>query len=124
MRQFLLAVIALGLGACSSVTPPATASTAAAAEEAPATPLDLRINQLVDVLKGDIKPEDYFDDSFLAAVPAAQFSSILKSMIAQYGQPIAVIHIDKKSPEGAAIKVEFEKAGFLDQPQCEQHSAE
>jgi len=110
MKRFLLIAVALSLSACSSITPPATASTAPAAEEVSATPLDLRISQLVDVVKGNIKPEDYFDDSFLAAVPAAQFSAILKSMIARYGQPLAVIHVDKKKPEGAALKLEFEKA--------------
>jgi beta-lactamase class A len=73
-------------------------------------PLEQRISELVGALKGDIAPADYFDPAFLAAVPADQLAAITKSIIAQYGQPVEVLTIDRKSATGATITVAFEKA--------------
>jgi hypothetical protein len=114
VRSILLATAMLSLSACAAVTPHASAKPAppAAAPEKMQSPLALRTNQLVDLLKGNIKPEDYFDDRFLATVvPAAEFTGIVQGLIAQYGQPIRVIS-SKVGPTGYSAKllVEFEKA--------------
>jgi beta-lactamase class A len=74
------------------------------------SPLDLRIGELVAVLKGSIAPADYFDPTFMAAVPAEQMSAVANSIIAQYGQPQEVLTIDQKSPEAATVTIAFEKA--------------
>lgn len=102
-------LLALSLSACSqsltaqSPGPPLSVGL-------PATPLDLRIEQLVPLLNGQVKPEDYFSPTFLAAVPAAQFKAITDGLIAQYGKPQKVTGMSRRNPNGASLKVAFEKA--------------
>jgi beta-lactamase class A len=74
------------------------------------SPLETPINELILLLKGKIAPKDYFDPTFLNAVPEAQFLKISKDIIAQYGQPIRILNIDKKSQESAIVTIEFESA--------------
>ncbi|NJM51504.1 MAG: hypothetical protein HC843_12075, partial [Sphingomonadales bacterium] len=118
MKYIILAAAMLGLSACATVTPPASASVdnkPAPAQTAPSgktesAALDIRIPQIIPVLKGEYKPEDYFSEQFLAAVPPAQLAQLSSSIIAQYGQPLRVIEIKKTSPDSAIFQVEFEKA--------------
>ncbi len=114
MNRLILLCAAASLSACSTVAPTVLANpvpgSAPVSTPTAQSPLDLRIGELVGALKGDIAPADYFDPAFLAAVPAEQLSAITKSIIAQYGQPINVLTIDKKSATGATISVAFEKA--------------
>lgn len=76
----------------------------------PATPLDLRIEQLPAMLAGELKYEDYFAPSFLAVVPTAQLKSLSEQFIAQHGKPLKVTGIERQGPTGATIKIEYEKA--------------
>lgn len=76
----------------------------------PAVPLDLRIGQLLRVLKGEVSPEQYFAPSFLGVVSPEQFKAVTDGMIAQYGQPQRIISVDKRGAFGATVKVAFEKA--------------
>ncbi len=110
MNRLLLLAAAASLSACSTVAPTVMANPTPVSAPAAKSPLDLRIGELVGVLKGSIAPADYFDPTFLAAVPAEQMSAVATSIIAQYGQPIDVLTIDQKSPEAATITVAFEKA--------------
>ncbi len=111
MRQLLLAAVALCLGACAAIAPPASASAANAQQASEeASPLDSRVSGLVALLAGEAKPEDYFADSFLAAVPPAQFSQISDSLIAQYGKPVSAAITKRLSANSAEVAVTFEKA--------------
>ncbi len=107
MNRLLLLCAAASLSACSTVAPTVLANPAPASVT---SPLESRIAELPAALKGDIAPADYFDPTFLAAVPAEQLSAFAKTIIAQYGAPTAVLSIDKKSATGATITVAFEKA--------------
>lgn len=73
-------------------------------------PLDQRIAQLDAVLKKKIPLEEYFAPAFLSAVPATQFTGILDSMIAQYGQPLYVASDTHRSKTGATVQYAFERA--------------
>ncbi len=73
-------------------------------------PIDQRIAQLDAVLKKKIPLEEYFAPAFLSAVPAAQFTGILDSMIAQYGQPLYVISDIRRGKTGATVQYAFERA--------------
>jgi beta-lactamase class A len=111
-RLFLLCA-ATCLSACSTIAPIANANPApkpTPTQSIVAPPLEQRVSELVAAIKGDIAPADYFDPSFLAAVPADQLAAIIKSIIAQYGQPLEVIGLDKKSDSGATVTIAFEKA--------------
>lgn len=83
---------------------------AAAAQATPATPLDLRIGQLVPILNGKAPLEDFFTPSFLAAVPPAQFKAISDSFTRQYGSAVAISAVQKYGPNSAVLQVEYEKA--------------
>ncbi len=108
MNRLFLLCAAASLSACSTLSPAVMANPAPA--PIAVSPLDSRIAQLPAALKGDVAAADYFDPVFLAAIPAEQLSAISKSIIAQYGQPGAVLTIDKKSATGATITIAFEKA--------------
>lgn len=84
-------------------------------QAATTTGFDRRAAQLVDLLNGEIAFADYFDPSFQAALPEAQFKTMTASLVAQYGKPIAVemaVSIDGRS---GSLSLRFEKgvAGVL-----------
>ncbi|MFC4292351.1 serine hydrolase [Sphingorhabdus arenilitoris] len=121
MKKLVLAGAMLCLSACATATPPANASASVDNKAAPksestaagkteSAALDIRIPQLSSVLKGEYKPEDYFTEQFLAAVPQAQLAQLSASIIAQYGQPLTVIEVKKTAPDAATLQLEFEKA--------------
>ena len=104
----LLACLSLSLvGACATTS---NAETRPFVETAPVTPLDTRSTQLVDVLNGTVPLEDYFTASFLTAVPPAQINAISASLLAQYGKAVQIRSIDRKGPNSAILKVDFERA--------------
>lgn len=77
----------------------------AAAESA----FDRRAAQLIDVLGGAVAFGDYFDPTFQAALPEAQFKAMTASLIAQYGQPIAVEKLVSTNERSGSLALRFEK---------------
>lgn len=105
---FKLAIFALlSTAATPLVAAPATTPVS---QPSPASPLDLRIEQLPSVLAGTMKYDDYFAPSFLAAVPEAQLKAISDQFITQNGKPLKVVAVEPNGPNGATIKIEYEKA--------------
>ena len=74
------------------------------------SPLDLRIEQLPALLQNKVALDQYFSPTFLAAVPPAQFKQISEGVIAQYGAPQKILSVSKVRPNGATVKIAFEKA--------------
>ncbi|MBL0925548.1 MAG: serine hydrolase [Sphingomonadaceae bacterium] len=107
MKRLRLALVA---GALSIMPIPAIAQTPPKATVLPAKPLDLRIEQLPAMLAGTMKYEDYFSRGFLAAVPAAEVKALSDQFITQYGKPLKVIAVEPSGPNGANIKIEYERA--------------
>ena len=77
--------------------PLVTMATAVSAKEpkivvelAPASTFDMRVEQLVPVLNGQMAYEAFFTPSFLAAVPPAQIKAISDSFTQQYGKALSV----------------------------------
>jgi beta-lactamase class A len=89
---------------------PAYAAPAEAPRLNPA--LSKRIDQIPALLKGQVKPQDYFADSFLAALPAEQFDAVRKSLISQYGQPVKIVSVQPKNDFQAIATLVFEKANM------------
>lgn len=102
---FLLAVPFAVLSVPASANEPAKA-----AQETPATPLDLRIGQLVPVLNGKLALEEFFTSSFLTAVPPAQFKAISESFLQQYGAVVSIASVQRHGESSATLQVEYEKA--------------
>ncbi len=107
MKRLLFCILLSLLGACATTS---NAATAPVVETLPATPLDIRVNQLVAMLNGALPLEEYFTASFLTAVPPAQMNAIAASLSAQYGKAVQVLTIDRTGPNTATLKVEYERA--------------
>lgn len=98
--------------AASMITLPGTAALAQQAPEVAKTAdtaFDRRAAQLVDLLAGRLAFDDYFDPSFQAALPEAQFRAINASLIAQYGQPVAVDRATSADGRSGTVLLRFEK---------------
>lgn len=65
--------------------------------------------QLVDLLTGRIAFADYFDLGFQTAVPEAQFQAITASLVAQYGQPLAIDKVTTPNGRAGIVLLRFEK---------------
>lgn len=98
--------------AASMMTLPITTALAQQASEATKaadTAFDRRAAQLVDLLAGRLAFADYFDPSFQAALPEAQFKAINASLIAQYGEPVAVDRATSADGQSGTVLLRFEK---------------
>ncbi|RDV06482.1 hypothetical protein DXH95_03400 [Sphingorhabdus pulchriflava] len=104
LKLVMLAILAIG------TTPVAAAPAAATTQKTPATLFDLRVEQLVSVLNGQMSLEDYFTPSFLAAIPPDQIRAISESFAKQYGKALAVASVERSGPNNAILKVEYDKS--------------
>jgi beta-lactamase class A len=99
------AAICLALAAPMMALP----HTAIAQEEAQ-TPLQMRADDVVEVINGTTPLEEVFAPSFLAAVPPAQFNVISTRLTSQYGAAESVESITPVNQGSGSIVVRFEKA--------------
>ena len=74
------------------------------------TPLELRADQVVAVINGEVEPSEVFTDGFLAAVPPAQLAAISQQLTTQYGAAVAVESLDPPSGTRAALAIRMESA--------------
>ncbi len=107
--KYYVPVVACALALCSLVSP-AFAKTPKAAKTVSATPLQQRVDQIPAVLDGTMKQPDYFDDSFLAAIPPSQFIALTSQMRIQMGKPLRVTSSTPYGANMASAVIEFEKA--------------
>lgn len=73
------------------------------------TAFERRAAQLVDLLSGRLAYADYFDASFQKALPEEQFKAVTVSLIAQYGQPVAVDKATSADGRSGIVLLRFEK---------------
>lgn len=73
------------------------------------TGFDRRADQLVDLLNGEVAFADYFDPTFQAALPEAQFQAMTASLIAQYGKPVAVEKAVSTDGRSGSLSLRFER---------------
>ena len=110
MRKFRTIALLLAL----PIVVPATSASAnepkIVTELSPASTFDLRVEQLVPVLNGEMAPEAFFASSFLAAVPPAQIKAISDSFVKQYGKALSVSAVQRNGSNNATLQVEYEKA--------------
>ncbi len=113
MRIIPLCIIAVCLAASASpalAAPKKPQPTPAAGKSVPATPLDLRIEQLVPLLNDKLPLENYFTPSFLTAVPPSQFKAIASSFRQQHGAALKIVSVRRNGPNNAVVEVEYERA--------------
>jgi len=103
-------VLATLLAAAMLVSGPAAAAQQTPETAATATTaFDRRAAQLVDLLTGKIAFGDYFDASFQAVLPEAQFKAVNASLVAQYGQPVAVDQATSTDGRSGTVLLRFER---------------
>jgi len=93
-----------------SVAPAAAQSQAPQPATAEPSALEMRSQQVVAVINGDLAPEAVFTDAFLAEVPAAQFKAISQQFISQFGAALAVESVDPPTGTQAALAIRMERA--------------
>jgi Beta-lactamase enzyme family len=74
------------------------------------TPLELRADQVVDLLNGEIEPESIFSEGFLSAVPSPQFKAIAIQLTTQFGAALSVEALDPSLGNQAALEIRMERA--------------
>ena len=105
IRKPVLAVLLLAL----SLSGAPVAAQSPEMQAATTTGFDRRAAQLVELLNGEVAFADYFDPTFQAALPEAQFKAMTASLIAQYGKPIAVETAVSKDGRSGSLSLRFEK---------------
>lgn len=105
IRKPVLAVLLLALSLPSAPV----AAQSPEMQAATTTGFDRRAAQLVDLLNGEVAFSDYFDPTFQAALPEAQFNSMTVGLIAQYGKPIAVEKATSTDGRSGSLSLRFEK---------------
>jgi hypothetical protein len=112
----MLKLVTIALFSALALTSPAQAApkkpkaASAATSSLPATPLDLRIEQLVPLLNDKLPLESYFTPSFLTAIPPAQFKEITGSFTQQHGAALKIASVKRNGPNNAVVEVEYERA--------------
>jgi hypothetical protein len=107
----MLKLVTIALFSALALTSPAQAApkkpkaAPAATSSLPATPLDLRIEQLVPLLNDKLPLESYFTPSFLTAIPPAQFKEITGSFTQQHGAALKIASVKRNGPNNAVVSV-------------------
>lgn len=105
IRNPVLAVLLLAL----SLSGAPVAAQSPEMQAATTTGFDRRAAQLVDLLNGEIVFADYFDPTFQAALPEAQFKTMTAGLVAQYGKPVAVEKAVSTDGRSGSLSLRFEK---------------
>lgn len=105
IRKTALAALVIALSLPTATTAVQSPETAAATT----TAFERRAAELVAMLEGNIAFADYFDPTFQAALPEAQFRAMTTSLIAQYGKPIATEKATTTDGRSGSLSLRFEK---------------
>ncbi|WP_299192550.1 serine hydrolase [uncultured Erythrobacter sp.] len=79
-------------------------------DKAGQTALEMRAEQVIELINCELDPNDVFTDDLLAAVPPAQFAAISRQLTAQFGAALSVEELDPPQGTRAAIVVRMERA--------------
>ncbi len=69
-----------------------------------------RASELLDILKGSQKEEQFFASSFLDAIPVTQFRALVVQLQAQYGEPLTIARIIPASKQDGTVEIAYSKA--------------
>lgn len=103
--------IALLLAALMALPAVATAQTAPAPASASAEPtaLEARSLQVVELLNGEVQPEDIFTPAFRAAIADAQIKALSANLTEQFGPALEVSLLAPREGTRAALEIRFER---------------
>lgn len=101
-------IVALFAATATTILPASTAN--AMPGHVVSAPYQLRTAELLEILKGAEKEEQFFARSFLEAVPLPQFRTLAAQLKTQYGEPVAITQIIPASDKDGTIEIAYEKA--------------
>ncbi len=108
MKPFVFLAIAFLLGAIANA--PANAQpTAEAPAPAEPTALEARSLQVVEVLNGEVQPDEVFTPAFRAAIADAQIKALSANLTAQFGRALEVSLLDPREGTRASLEIRFER---------------
>lgn len=101
---------AIALAFAAMVVAPAAAQPApAAAQPAAPTALEARSLQVVELLNGEVQPEEIFTAGFRAAIADAQIKTLSANLTAQFGRAVEVSLLAPREGTRAALEIRFER---------------
>jgi len=106
----LVAVLLAGLLAVPAAARADPVSPAPAPEAAAQpTPLEARSQQVVELLNGEVAPEEIFTPGFRAAVADAQIKTLSANLTAQFGRALEARLLPPRDATRAALEIRFER---------------
>jgi beta-lactamase class A len=108
MQAHVFHAIALAF-AMTLGTPAAAQPAAAAAQPAEPTALEARSLQVVELLNGEVQPEEIFTPAFRAAIADEQIKTLSASLSAQFGRAVEVSLLAPREGMRAALEISFER---------------
>ena len=108
MKSPVFHAIALAVGALAAC-PAAGQTDAAQAQPAEPTALEARSLQVVDLLNGEVQPEEIFTAGFRAAIADAQIKTLSANLTAQFGRALEVSLLAPLGDTRAALEIRFER---------------
>ena len=108
MQAHVFHAIALAF-AMTLGTPAAAQPAAAAAQPAEPTALEARSLQVVELLNGEVQPEEIFTPAFRAAIADEQIKTLSASISAQFGRAVEVSLLAPREGMRAALEIRFER---------------
>jgi beta-lactamase class A len=108
MQAHVFHAIALAF-AMTLGTPAAAQPAAAAAKPAEPTALEARSLQVVELLNGEVQPEEIFTPAFRAAIADEQIKTLSASLTAQFGRAVEVSLLAPREGMRAALEIRFER---------------
>jgi beta-lactamase class A len=108
MQAHVFHAIALAF-AMTLGTPAAAQPAAAAAQPAEPTALEARSLQVVELLNGEVQPEEIFTPAFRAAIADEQIKTLSASLSAQFGRAVEVSLLAPREGMRAALEIRFER---------------
>lgn len=108
MKHPMFLAIALATGGVTAC-PTFAQAPAQAAEPAEPTAIVSRAQQVVELLNGEVQPEDIFTAAFRAAVADAQIRTLSANLTAQFGRALEARLLPPQDGTRAALEIRFER---------------
>jgi hypothetical protein len=108
MKSPVFPAIALAFGALA-ICPANAQAPASTAQPAEPTALEARSLQVVELLNGEVQPEDIFTTGFRAAIADAQIKALSADLTTQFGRAVEVSLLTPREGVRAALEIRFER---------------
>ena len=76
----------------------------------PSDPFSRRAGELVRMLNGELRPQQFFSPAFLARVPPAQVAGLTAQLKSSYGKARSLQRVEASSATAGMVSVRFERA--------------